>query len=58
MNARDFVFRPNRTSSSACRVWLGIGSVTFAAGLYFAPQRTWLNLLLDQLLPTRIGAGR
>ncbi|MGB8064970.1 MAG: hypothetical protein WCF26_23995 [Candidatus Sulfotelmatobacter sp.] len=46
MNARDFVFRPNPNLIQSMQTLVGIGSVTFAAGLYFAPQRTWLNLLL------------
>jgi hypothetical protein len=28
------------------RLLAGIGAITFLAGLYFAPQRTWMNLLL------------
>ena len=46
MNARDFVFRPDPNLIQRMQTLAGIGSVTFAAGLYFAPQRTWLNLLL------------
>jgi hypothetical protein len=46
MNARDFAFKPGPKLIQRMQTLVGIGSVTFAAGLYFAPQRTWLNLLL------------
>jgi hypothetical protein len=46
MNARDFVFVPGLKLIQRMKILAGIGTITFAAGLYFAPQRTWLNLLL------------
>ena len=46
MNARDFAFKPGPKLIQRMQTLAGIGGVTFAVGLYFAPQRTWLNLLL------------
>ncbi len=46
MNARDFVFVPGPKLIQRMQILAGIGSMTFAVGLYLAPQRTWLNLLL------------
>lgn len=46
MNARDFAFE-SRPEVTRCALALAlIGGLTFPAGLYFAPQRIWLNLLL------------
>ncbi|MFB3916177.1 MAG: hypothetical protein ACE14M_05580 [Terriglobales bacterium] len=46
MNARDFHFEPPRKVLRRLQVLAGIGAVTFLAGLIFAPQRAWVNLLL------------
>ena len=46
MNAREFVCVPGLKLIQRMKILAGIGTITFAAGLYFAPQRTWLNLLL------------
>jgi hypothetical protein len=46
MNARDFTFEPNAKTVGQMQVLAGIGAATLVAGLFFAPQRTWLNLLL------------
>jgi hypothetical protein len=46
MNARDFSFEPNAKVVGRMRVLAAIGAVTLVAGLFFAPQRIWLNLLL------------
>jgi len=46
MNPRDFKFEPNAKVVGRMRVLAAIGAVTLVAGLFFAPQRIWLNLLL------------
>ncbi len=46
MNARDFTFEPNARTVVRMQVLAGIGAATLVAGLLFAPQRIWLNLLL------------
>ncbi len=46
MNARDFLFEPGQQVVRRMRILAAIGGLTFVAGLHFAPQRTWLNLLL------------
>lgn len=46
MNARDFTFEPNAKIVGRMQVLAGIGVATLVAGLFLAPQRIWLNLLL------------
>jgi len=46
MNALDFTFEPNAKIAGRMQVRAGIGAATLVAGLFWAPQRTWLNLLL------------
>jgi hypothetical protein len=46
MNARDFTFEPNAQIVGRMQVLAGIGALTLVAGLFFAPQRIWPNLLL------------
>jgi len=46
MNARDFIFAPNAKMLRRMQVMAWIGAATLVAGLFWAPQRTWLNLLL------------
>lgn len=46
MNASDFLFEPKPALVRRMQVLAAIGAVTLIAGLYFAPLRTWLNLLL------------
>ena len=46
MNAHDFSFEPKARIIGRFQVLAGIGIVTLVAGLFFASQRTWLNLLL------------
>ena len=46
MNALDFTFEPNAKIAGRMQVLAGIGAATLVAGLFWAPQRTWLNLLL------------
>jgi len=46
MNPRDFGFEPNVKMVGRLQVLAGIGAATLVAGLFFAPQRIWLNLLL------------
>jgi hypothetical protein len=46
MNARDFTFEPNAKIAGRMQALAGIGAATLVAGLLWAPQRTWLNLLL------------
>ncbi|HEV2401371.1 MAG TPA: hypothetical protein VGS27_30830 [Candidatus Sulfotelmatobacter sp.] len=46
MNARDFTFEPNAKIVERMQVLAGIGAATLVAGLFLAPQRIWLNLLL------------
>jgi len=46
MNALDFTFEPNAKIVGRMQVLAGVGAATLVAGLFWAPQRTWLNLLL------------
>jgi len=46
MNARDFTFEPNAKIVGRMKALAGIGVATLGAGLFLAPQRIWLNLLL------------
>ena len=46
MSARDFTFEPDAKIVARMQVLAGIGAATLIAGLFFAPQRTWLSLLL------------
>ena len=46
MNGRDFTFEPNAKTVGQMQVLAGIGAATLVAGLFFAPQRIWPNLLL------------
>ena len=46
MNARDFTFEPKGKIVGRMQVLAGIGAATLVAGLFLAPQRIWLNLLL------------
>jgi len=46
MNAHDFVFEPKARIVGRFQVLALIGATTLVAGLFFASQRTWLNLLL------------
>lgn len=46
MNANDFSFEPKAKLAGGLQVLAGIGAATMVAGLFFAPQRIWLNLLL------------
>jgi hypothetical protein len=46
MNARDFTFPPQPEVMRRAQVLAAIGGLTLLAGLYLAPQRIWLNLLL------------
>lgn len=46
MNARDFSFEPQAKVVGRLQVLAGIGAATLVAGLFLAPQRIWLNLLL------------
>ena len=46
MNARDFLFEPRPQLARRAQALTAIGGLTLFGGLYFAPQRTWLNLLL------------
>jgi hypothetical protein len=46
MNARDFSFEPNPKIVGRMQVLAGVGAATLVAGLFFAPQRIWPNLLL------------
>lgn len=46
MNARDFLFEPGPSLVRRAQILAGLGALTLLAGLYFAPQRIWLNLLL------------
>lgn len=46
MNARDFVFHPPGPVVRRMQLLVAIGAVTLMVGVYMAPQRTWMNLLL------------
>jgi len=46
MNPSDFIFEPSAKIVGRMQVLVGIGAATLVAGLFFASQRTWLNLLL------------
>jgi len=46
MNAQDFSFEPQAKVIGRFRVLAAIGVATLVAGLFFAPQRIWPNLLL------------
>ena len=46
MNASDFTFQPNPLAIRRAQILTVIGGLTLLAGIYFAPQRIWLNLLL------------
>lgn len=46
MNGRDVVFQPDLRITHRLRLLVIAGAMTLAAGLYFAPQRVWMNLLL------------
>jgi len=46
MNAHNFMFEPKARIVARFQVLAGIGAVTLVAGMFFAPQRTWLNVLL------------
>lgn len=46
MNAHDFILAPKAEAIRRARLLAAIGGLTFVAGLYVAPQRIWLNLLL------------
>ena len=46
MNARDFTFQADPKIVGRMQVLAGIGAATLVAGLFLAPQRIWLNLLL------------
>jgi hypothetical protein len=46
MTARDFILGPQPAITRRAQVLAIIGVLTLLAGLYIAPQRTWLNLLL------------
>jgi hypothetical protein len=46
MNEQDFRFQPKAKVVARMQLLAGIGAATLVAGLWFAPQRTWLNLLL------------
>ncbi len=46
MNAHDFTFAARPEVVRRAQVLAGIGGLTFLAGLYLAPERIWLNLLL------------
>jgi hypothetical protein len=46
MNARDFTFEPSAKIVGRMQTLAGIGAATLVAGLFLAPHRIWLNLLL------------
>ena len=46
MNGRDFLFEPKQRTVRQMQVLAAIGGLTLLAGLVFAPQQIWLNLLL------------
>jgi hypothetical protein len=46
MNASDFTFEPKGKIVGRLQVLAGVGAATLVAGLFFAPQRIWPNLLL------------
>jgi len=46
MNARDFTFEAKPLLLRRAQTLAVVGGLTFIAGLYLAPQRIWLNLLL------------
>jgi hypothetical protein len=46
VNARDFTFEPKAKVLGRLRALAGVGAITLLAGLVWAPQRIWPNLLL------------
>lgn len=46
MNHFEFTYKPSGTLTRALTVVSGIGVLAFAAGLVFAPDRAWANLLM------------
>ena len=46
MNRVDVRFQPPESVARALRAMAAIGALTFGAGLVFAPERVWPNLLL------------
>lgn len=46
MNGRDFLFEPKARTVRQMQVLAAVGGLTLLAGLVFAPQQIWLNLLL------------
>jgi hypothetical protein len=46
MNARDFLFEPAQETVRRVQGLAAVGGLTLVAGLFLAPQRVWLNLLL------------
>lgn len=46
MNTRDFLFEPDQTTVRRMQGLAAVGGLTLVAGLFLAPQRVWLNLLL------------
>ena len=46
MNGRDFLFGPKQRTVRQMQALASVGGLTLLAGLVFAPQQIWLNLLL------------
>jgi hypothetical protein len=57
MTADAFSYRPSSRAVAFCVVVALLGGITLAVGLFLAPERTWINLLLVSYYLVGLGLG-